>query len=375
MLPRNRSLMTIQETIEKYQNAVVQIATKSGTGTGFYLPQWQLIVTNNHVVRDQKRVTIKGRHFDKQLSPVLFADEKYDLAFLQPPADTKPFPDLQLGDYSKLRDGDEVIAIGHPYGLNYTATQGVVSRVDRVQQGIRYIQIDAAINPGNSGGPLVNAAGEVVGVNTFIIKGGDNLGFALPASYLHEALEQYAPVRGTIVIRCPSCSTLVTQQSLDNGKYCPNCGTKIEFPKEDAAEEGTIRGLAHTVEAILAKLGYNVELARTGNNRWELESGSAKIKINYNPENYFVVTDAFLCQLPQKGISELYQFLLRENCRLHGMLFSLQGDTIVLSSLIYDLNLQADQGERLFRELFERADYYDDVLIKEYGCVKILEET
>lgn len=367
--------MTTQEIIERYQNAVVQIATQNGTGTGFCLPQWQLIVTNNHVVRDHKRVTIKGRNFEKQLSPVLFADEKYDLAFLQPPADLSSFPELTLGNYEALRDGDEVIAIGHPYGLNYTATQGVISRVNRVQQGIRYIQIDAAINPGNSGGPLVNAAGEVVGVNTFIIKGGDNLGFALPASYLREALEQYKPVRGEVVIRCPSCGTLVTPQSLENGKYCPNCGTKIEFPKEDLSDDAAVRGLAHTVEEILSNLGYNVELARTGNNRWELESGSAKIKINYNPENYFVVTDAFLCQLPQKGISELYQFLLRENCRLHGMLFSLQGDNIVLSSLIYDLNLEAAQGERMFKELFERADYYDDVLIKEYGCVKILEES
>jgi serine protease Do len=367
--------MTTQEIIERYQNAVVQIATQNGTGTGFCLPRWQLIVTNNHVVRDHKRVTIKGRNFDKQLSPVLFADEKYDLAFLQPPADLSSFPELALSDYNALRDGDEVIAIGHPYGLNYTATQGVISRVNRVQQGIRYIQIDAAINPGNSGGPLVNAAGEVVGVNTFIIKGGDNLGFALPASYLRDALEQYKPVRGQVVIRCPSCGTLVTPQSLENGKYCPNCGTKIEFPKEDLNDDAAVRGLAHTVEEILEHLGYNAELMRTGNNRWELESGSAKIKINYNPENYFVVTDAFLCQLPQKGISALYQFLLHENCKLHGMLFSLQGDNIVLSSLIYDLNLEAARGEQMFRELFERADHYDDVLIKEFGCKPILEES
>ena len=193
--------MPIQDIIEKFKNAVVQIATKTGTGTGFYIHEYNLIITNNHVIRDTRKAAIKGRNFSKQLSPVVFADERHDLAFLLPPPNiTESFPDLLLGDYATLKDGDEVVAIGHPYGLNYTATQGVVSRVDRVQQGIKYIQIDAAINPGNSGGPLVDDNGAVVGVNTFIIKGGDNLGFALPVSYLKDALEAYKPVYWQIAI-------------------------------------------------------------------------------------------------------------------------------------------------------------------------------
>ena len=89
-----------------------------------------------------------------------------------------------------------MVAIGHPYGLNYTATQGVISKVDRIREGLKFIQIDAAINPGNSGGPLVNSNGEVIGVNSFIIRGGDNLGFALPVNYLKEALKLYLPNKG-----------------------------------------------------------------------------------------------------------------------------------------------------------------------------------
>lgn len=367
--------MSIQETIERYQNAVIQIATKTGTGTGFYLPAYDLIVTNNHVIRDQRQATIKGRTFGKQLSKVVFADERYDLAFLMPPGNVNDFPDLRLGDYGALHDGDEVLAIGHPYGLNYTATQGVVSRVSRVQQGIHYIQIDAAINPGNSGGPLVNEAGEVVGVNTFIIKGGDNLGFALPSSYLKEALEQYVSVRGQVVIRCPSCSTLVTEQTLDNGKYCPNCGTKIEFPRRDTEGATPLTGIAKTVEEILEHLGYNVELARIGTNRWEVEAGSAKIKITYNPDNYFVISDAFLCKLPRQNIGAVYQYMLRENYTMHGKLFSLQGDSIVLSSLLYDLEMTPGSGESMFKDLFQRADFYDNLLQEQYGCQPILEET
>ncbi len=367
--------MTIQETIEHYQNAVVQIATKTGTGTGFYLPAYDLIVTNNHVIRDMRQATIKGRNFGKQLSAVVFTDERYDLAFLLPPKNVSNFPDLRLGDYKAVKAGDEVIAIGHPYRLNYTATQGVVSRVDRVQQGIHYIQIDAAINPGNSGGPLVNIVGEVVGVNTFIIKGGDNLGFALPVSYLKEALEQYVQVRGQIVIRCPSCSTLVTEESLENGRYCPNCGTKIEFPKQEEVDVSPLTGIAKTVEDILTSLGHNVILARSGQNHWEVEAGTAKIKISYNPDNYFIISDAFLCRLPKQGISEIYQYLLAENYAMQGKLFSIQGENIVLSSMLYDLELSVESGESMFRDLFDRADYYDTLLIEQFGCQPILEES
>jgi serine protease Do len=367
--------MSIPEIIEYYQTGVVQIATKSGTGTGFYLcAPYDLIVTNNHVVREARQATVKGRTFEKTLCRVVFTDEKYDLAFLLPPAGLKGRCEIKLGDYSALKDGDSVIAIGHPYGLNYTATMGGISRVDRVQQGIHYIQTDTAINPGNSGGPLVNTAGEVVGVNTFIIKGGDNLGFALPVSSLKEALDQYVPTRGEVALRCPSCSTLVTAATLDSGEYCPSCGTKIDFPKETADGETPVSGIAKKIEDILQKLGSNPELARNGQNRWEVEEGSATIRITYNPENYFIISDAHLCQLPKQNIGTLYTFLLQENFKMDGALFSLSGDNVVLSSLMYDLDLSIEEGERRFKTLFQKADYYDTLLLEQYGCRPILEE-
>jgi serine protease Do len=366
--------MTIQDIIEKFHNGVVQIATKTGTGTGFYLHEYNVIVTNYHVIRDTRNAAIKGRNFHKQLSRIIFFDERHDLAFLLPPKNVTDFPELVLGDYESLKNGDDVMAIGHPYGLNYSATQGVVSRVDRVQQGLKYIQIDAAINPGNSGGPLVNERGEVIGVNTFIIKGGDNLGFALPVSYLKEALDSYKPMYGEMAICCPSCNTLVTEETLDNGTYCPNCGTKIDFPKKDEMEEVVVSGMAKTIEDILQNLNHSPDLARVGSNRWEVEEGSAKIRITYNPENYFIISDAHLCQLPRQNIAPLYTYLLKENYELRSKLFSLQGDNIVLSSLLYDLDLSLESGLEIFREFFQKADYYDTVLIDQYECRPILEE-
>src|SRR5258706_10137657 len=187
--------MDSQQIIEQYQKAIIQIATVTGTGTGFYVKEFDLVVTNEHVVGNNAEVTIAGKAFDKAFSRVWYTDRKHDLAFLEAPKNNE-LAEIRLGRYEDMKDGDEVVAIGNPYGLNYTVTQGVISKVDRVREGLKFIQIDAAINPGNSGGPLVNNKGEVIGVNSFIIRGGDNLGFPLPVSYLREALQMYLPNKG-----------------------------------------------------------------------------------------------------------------------------------------------------------------------------------
>jgi serine protease Do len=251
----------------------------------------------------------------------------------------------------------------------------VISKVDRIRDGIKYIQIDAAINPGNSGGPLVNKEGEVIGVNSFIIRGGDNLGFALPVIYLREALELYFPHRGEASTRCHSCNNLVFAGNIEATKYCPFCGTEIKLPQLPERESKPV-GIAKTVEEILNELGKDVKLARDGNNNWSVKEGTAKIKINYNPDNYFVAGDAYLCQLPGDTgkIKPLYQFLLQENHNLDGLVLSCVKQNIVLSCIMYDLDMTKETGIEMLRDLFQKADYYDNLLEKEFGCQELLEE-
>ena len=366
--------MTSPEIIDFFQNAIIQIATKNGTGTGFYVKEYDVIVTNNHVVDNMAEVTIQGKVFHKLLSRVWYTDRKHDLAFLEPPAGAV-LADIHLGRYEEMKDGDEVVAIGHPYGLNYTATQGVISKVDRIRDGLKYIQIDAAINPGNSGGPLVNDKGEIIGVNSFIIRGGDNLGFALPVNYLRTALELYQPIRGASGTRCTSCDFLITANNIDTGKYCPSCGTEVKLP-ELPEKEVELTGVAKTIEGILKDLGKDVKLSRNGINNWEVEEGSAKIRITYNPDNYFVTGDAYVCQMPADGtkIKTLYQFLLEENYKLNGLVLSCNGQNIVLSCIMYDQDITNENGKKQFDMLFKRADEYDDMLKREYGCLDRLIE-
>ncbi len=362
--------MHTQEIIENYKSVIVQIATSFGTGTGFFVRDFNLIITNDHVVKESSEAIISGTTFPKVSSPVLFYDQKYDLAFIRVP-DGIELPDRKIGS-KPVHDGDKVIAIGHPYGLKYTATEGIVSKAKRLQNGLNYIQIDAAINPGNSGGPLVNADGEIVGVNTFIISGADNLGFALPSEYLLESLKEYTPYHGQYAVRCKSCLNVITSEKIE-ADYCPECGSKLIIPQLKKDQEYKPSGAALTIEKILEALGKDVKLSRRGQNRWEVDEGSARIVISYS-DNGFIVGDAFICRLPKQNIAVIYEYLLKENYDLESVLFSVNNQDIVLSSMIFDHYLTYESGLEEIKELLKKADYYDNYLIENYGALPRVED-
>ncbi|MDX1476931.1 MAG: trypsin-like peptidase domain-containing protein [Saprospiraceae bacterium] len=356
--------MDTKAIIERFRGAVIQIATPYSTGTGFYLADFDLIVTNEHVVRDNSQVVIDGQSFEKRLVRVRFFDPRYDLAFLEAPVQ-HTMPGVELADAADLVEGERVLAVGHPFGLKYTATQGIISNTAHQQNQINYIQHDAALNPGNSGGPLIDENGEVIGVNTFVIRDGNNIGFSLPVGYLRQALQEFTKHDGATGVRCHSCENLVFDDTAENG-YCPHCGTKIKLPSEVEPYEPA--GVKKTIEDLLAELQYNVELSRKGPNNWEVQKGSAKINISYHEKTGLIVSDAFLCRLPKTDIKPIYEYLLRQNYQVKGLTFSVKGQDIILSLLIYDRYLNMDTGKTLFAHMFSQADHYDDILVNEYGA-------
>lgn len=362
--------MHTQEIIENYKSVIIQIATSFGTGTGFYVKDFNLIVTNDHVVKESSEAVISGTKIPKVSMPVLFYDQKFDLAFIRVP-EGLDLPDRKIGN-SPVHDGDRVIAIGHPYGLKYSATEGIVSKAKRVQNGLNYIQIDAAINPGNSGGPLVNTKGEIIGVNTFIIAGGDNLGFALPSEYLLESLKEYLPYHGQYAVKCKSCENVITSERIVDD-YCPECGSRILIPQLKKESEYKPTGASQTVEKILEALGKDVKLARRGQDRWEVEEGSAKILISYSDAG-FIIGDAFICRLPKKNISAIYEYLLKENYELENVYFGVNNQDIVLSLMIYDHYLTFETGLESIKSLLKKADYYDNYLLENYGALPRIDD-
>lgn len=159
---------------------------RQGTGSGFILSANGRVLTNAHVVEGADRVDVTMRDGRRFQGVVLGTDAVTDVAVIQIEAD-EALPNVQLGESESIVPGEWAIAIGNPLGLNNTVTVGIVSAVDRPSadvgvpdKRVRFIQTDAAINPGNSGGPLLNADGEVIGVNTAIRANAQGLGFAIP---------------------------------------------------------------------------------------------------------------------------------------------------------------------------------------------------
>lgn len=303
----------MKEVIEKYRQLLIQIATPQSTGTGFFLKKHDLIVTNFHVVQGNREVVVQGEKVQRQLVEVVFADSHFDLAFLRKPQMEADLPAISFGFGKKLVAGDELVAVGHPYGLKFSATQGIVSNPEQMQLNIPYIHHDAALNPGNSGGPLINRAGEVVGVNTFIIKEGNNIGFSLPVEFLEESIQGFKKMESSSVTRCDACTNLVSDKTIDQG-YCPTCGAKVELPGDSEIYEPV--GIGRTIESILKKFGCEVPLTRMGPDCWEIRRGSAKIVLTYEEKNSGLISaDAWLAELPKENIKPVYEFLLRENYR------------------------------------------------------------
>ena len=166
-----------------------------GLGSGFIVSADGLILTNAHVVRDAKDVTVKLSDRREFMARVLGSDPTTDVAVLR--IDAKDLPTVRLGDVRTIEVGDPVLAIGAPYGLEQTATQGIVSAKGRSLPGdntvVPFIQTDAAVNPGNSGGPLFDASGQVIGINAQIYSqsgGFQGLSFSIPINVAMKVKDQ-----------------------------------------------------------------------------------------------------------------------------------------------------------------------------------------
>ena len=169
---------------------------RTALGSGFIIDQKGLVLTNNHVVENAEKITVKFSDEREFSANVVGRDPRTDIAVIQISEGKGNFPVAPLGDSGNLQVGEWVVAMGSPFGLDNTLTAGVVSAKGR-QIGAgpydNFIQTDASINPGNSGGPLVNLHGEVVGINTAIFsRTGGNLGigFAIPIDLAKEILPE-----------------------------------------------------------------------------------------------------------------------------------------------------------------------------------------
>ncbi len=168
---------------------------ETSLGSGVIISEKGYILTNNHVIREADAIQVALRDGRGASATIVGTDPETDLAVLKISLDN--LPSITLSEGHELRIGDVVLAIGNPFGVGQTVTMGIVSATGRSQLGLNtfenFIQTDAAINPGNSGGALINATGQLVGINTAIFSrsgGSQGIGFAIPVSIAKGVMEQ-----------------------------------------------------------------------------------------------------------------------------------------------------------------------------------------
>jgi len=188
----------VSSLVKQIGEAVVQVKTSGGLGSGFFLNEDGYLITNFHVIEGETEISVEvyqqkngqlDRETYKQVK-IIAINKFHDLALLHIEDKNAPkFQPVTLGSADALNVGEGVFAIGSPLGLERTVTQGIVSTKTRQLEGNLYLQTSTQINPGNSGGPLFNLAGEVVGVTNMKITFGEGLGFAIPVELVKNFLD------------------------------------------------------------------------------------------------------------------------------------------------------------------------------------------
>lgn len=181
-----------EDFFEEFFGRMPREQKRRSLGSGFVVSEDGYILTNNHVIERADEITVKLQNEKEYDAEVIGTDPKTDIALIKIKNDGT-LPSVTMGNSDALRVGEWVVAIGNPFGLEHTVTTGIVSAKGRVIGSGPYddfIQTDASINPGNSGGPLFNLKGEVVGINTAIVQGGQGIGFAIPINIAGNVLTQ-----------------------------------------------------------------------------------------------------------------------------------------------------------------------------------------
>ena len=187
------AVVTIKSWVKRENAFGREVPMGEGLGTGFVYDVGGLILTNNHVIEEASEILVSFDNGQEFTATVVGRDKPTDIAVIKVAA--KGITPLPLGDSDALEVGDWVVAIGNPFGLEHTVSAGILSAKGRTRDDVKgldptgyfnFLQTDASINPGNSGGPLLNLAGEVVGINSAVRANANNIGFAIPINMVRQ---------------------------------------------------------------------------------------------------------------------------------------------------------------------------------------------
>lgn len=239
---RNNRKYKPEDLFEIVADAIVSVRTQESSGSGVLIDAQGVLATNKHIIGNSKKVAVGFKNKSYILGTVIRSYLDTDLAFIKIDisnlsiATSLPFAfyrdkkKLAVKHYT-VKVGEPVFAIGHPLGLEYTFTQGIISAVQRMIDDQEYLQIDVSINPGNSGGGLYNAYGDLIGINTMGYAETEGLNFAIPATLIKAKYDEFLnDMSNGEHYYCSVCGF-----SSKDSQYCENCGASLEL--EETNEE------------------------------------------------------------------------------------------------------------------------------------------
>lgn len=268
----SRAKLSVEELVKQSLPAVAIIQSTRGSGSGFFILDSGILVTNRHVVGGDLQVSVITSQGESFQSAQIFLHPSRDLALVKlKPTEERKFPVLPLSDPASVSVGSEAVAIGSPGGINSvlanTVTRGIVSAFRQTDEGL-LVQTDAAINPGNSGGPLMNIHGEVIGVNTLKISGDrkEGLGFALLVSEIYTMLKEH------LNFDMPKPQPVKASIAANDSPQPQPTNVAIQITSEPAGAELFINGefVGSTPSKLQLKPGeHKLRVVRPGYKDWE----------------------------------------------------------------------------------------------------------
>jgi len=302
--------------------SVVSIKSEGGIGSGWVAARNGLVVTNHHVVGYEPKVRIDFMSRATADADVVWADSRLDIAFLLP-RERIEAPALQVATAGHAKVGQRVYAVGHPKGLEFTMTEGIVSAIERRHgRDVPLIQTDAPLNPGNSGGPLVTEEAVVIGVNTLAGIMEQNIGFAVPVGAFAADLRTWAAQTEArpAEYRCAECRSPHPPAQIQ----CDVCGAQIRFASHRNHLFGArSRAYGESVSVqLLQTLGWDPLLTGKGPGRWSKQSGPLTLYCTLSDKGENVTFWTELVTLPEQHHQAFFRFLLSLNdantgtCRL-----------------------------------------------------------
>ncbi|MGF1557800.1 MAG: trypsin-like peptidase domain-containing protein [Flavobacteriaceae bacterium] len=352
--------------MENIRKSVFKIITASGTGSGFTVSGQNHVITNYHVVAGAKTVAVEDYKQDRFVANVIMVNPEVDLAFLHIEGFENKENDITLDEKVLVANTHKVYIHGYPFGMPYTITEGIVSSASQPMGPRHFLQTDAAVNPGNSGGPMLNQAGNLVGVTTSKFTEADNVGFGIKHLDVLKEMADFSYTDTAFRVKCNSCDNYTDEET----EFCNSCGNDMDVSIWEEFEKGHF---ANFVEGALTELGMNPVLGRAGRDYWEFHQGSALIRIFVFKRDYLVATSP-MNQLPKQNLQQLMEYLLGKNVAPYYL--GVHENKIFLSYRAHLSDIFTDHADTIkenIKNLALKADELDNFFLEEYGCEMAIE--